>query len=146
MAQQAAEERLQGSGCSKEIKAHCKDAQSQLHCLGKYPAEISAGCKADVGKSVPFLCSEAIDEYCDVLMGGILPCLSNQIKNLQGPCKDAVWATKKVSKQVNSQKSPTLAPAASKTAAAPKVKASLSAREAHLDAKLIGLSQTSNKK
>lgn len=144
MAQQAAEERLPGS-CSKEIKAHCRDAQSQLHCLGKYPAEISDGCRADIGKSVPFLCSEAIDEYCDVLMGGILPCLSNQIKNLQGPCKDAVLATKKVIKQVNSKRPTTLAPAAPKTPAAPKVKASLSAREAHLDAKLIGLSQTNAK-
>lgn len=133
LAEQAAENNLPGS-CSKEIKAHCRDAKSQLHCLGKYPNDISDKCRADVGKSVPFLCSEAIDNYCDVLMGGILSCLGNQLKNLQGPCKDAVVATKKVIQKVNSKKA--IPPA-------PKAKASLSVREANLDAKLIGLSSTS---
>jgi len=133
LAEQAAENNLPGS-CSKEIKAHCRDAKSQLHCLGKYPNDISDKCRGDVGKSVPFLCSEAIDNYCDVLMGGILSCLGNQLKNLQGPCKDAVVATKKVIQKVNSKKA--IPPA-------PKAKASLSVREANLDAKLIGLSSTS---
>lgn len=136
MAEQAAENNLPTS-CSKEIKAHCRDAKSQLHCLGKYSADISDGCRADIGKSVPFLCSDAIDKYCDVLMGGILSCLDNQQSNLQGPCKDAVVATKKIIQKVNSKKP---------SQPAPKLKASLSAREAHLDAKLIGLSPASNAK
>merc|ERR1719335_1237906 len=124
VAEQAAEENLPSS-CSKEIKAHCKDARSQLHCLGKYNADISDGCRADIGKAVPFLCSNEIDQYCDVLMGGILSCLGNQMKNLQGPCKDAVVATKKAIQKVNAKKP---------SQPAPKSKASLSAREAHLDA------------
>jgi hypothetical protein len=131
--QQATENNLPSS-CSKEVKAHCKDAKSKLHCLGKYNADISDGCRADVGKSVPFLCSEAIDNFCDVLMGGILSCLGNQMNNLQGPCKDAVLATKKIIQKVNSKKA---------SQAAPKAKASLSVREANLDAKLIGLSAAS---
>jgi len=135
MAERSAEENLPSS-CSKEIKANCRDAKSQLHCLGKHNADISDQCRADVGKAVPFLCSDAIDQYCDVLTGGILSCLGNQLSNLQGPCKDAVVATKKIIQKVNAQK-----PAQ----AAPKAKASMSAREAHLDAKLIGLSSSSTK-
>merc|ERR1719409_960881 len=119
MAERSAEENLPSS-CSKEIKAHCKDAKSQLHCLGKHNADISDQCRADVGKAVPFLCSDAIDQYCDVLMGGILSCLGNQLSNLQGPCKDAVSATKKMIQKVNSKKA--IPPA-------PKAKASLSVRE-----------------
>merc|ERR1719424_54247 len=118
MEQEQAENNLPTS-CSKEIKAHCKDAKSQLHCLGKYPSEISDGCRADIGHAVPFLCSDAIDHYCDVLMGGILSCLGNQLNSLEGPCKDAVVATKKIVQKVNSQKTPSAAPK----------KASLSAHE-----------------
>merc|ERR1719265_1580012 len=120
----------EGTACSKEIKAHCRDAKSQLHCLGKYNAEISDGRRADIGHSLPFLCSDAIDNFCDVLMGGILSCLNNQINNLQGSCKDAVVATKKVIQKVKSKKSPK---------AVPKPKVSLSSHEANLDAKLSGM-------
>jgi hypothetical protein len=133
MAERAAEENLP-STCSKEIKTHCKDAKSQLHCLGKHNADISDQCRADIGKAVPFLCSDAIDQFCDVLMGGILSCLGNQMKNLEGSCKDAVVATKKMIQKVNSQKPKTVNP---------KAKPSSSAREAHLDAKLIGLQSSS---
>merc|ERR1719463_767834 len=44
MAERSAEENLPSS-CSKEIKANCRDAKSQLHCLGKHNADISDQCR-----------------------------------------------------------------------------------------------------
>merc|ERR1719424_1825592 len=69
--------------CARELKAHCRGAPSQLHCLGKYASDISDKCRADVGKSVPFLCSDAIDRYCDVMTGGILTCLTGRLDRLE---------------------------------------------------------------
>jgi len=53
---------------------------------------------------VPFLCSRAIDKFCDVLQVGILDCLSGHLGDLEAPCKDSVVATKHVIAKVNIQK------------------------------------------
>merc|ERR1719389_1543595 len=94
MAQQAAADNNLPNSCSRELKAYCKGAKSRLHCLGKHSQDISDTCRADVGKSVPFLCSESIDRFCDVLVGGILTCLAKHVKDLPGSCRDAVTTTK----------------------------------------------------
>jgi hypothetical protein len=141
IAQQAAAEDNLPNSCSGELKAFCKGAPSRLHCLGKHSNDISDTCRADVGKSVPFLCSGPIDAFCDVLMGGILSCLANHLKDLDGPCKDSVQATKHIINKVNTQKASVTDPkTGQKKSVTPKSKTSLSQREANLDAKLIGLS------
>jgi len=93
------------NACQKEIEAHCQGAKSQLHCLGgKDYGQISQECRNDVGKSVPFVCSTEIDKYCDVLEKGILSCLGEHVKDLNGPCRDSVTATQHVIKKANTQK------------------------------------------
>merc|ERR1719161_4742 len=140
MARRAAGADDMPSSCSKDLKAHCKGARSQLHCLGKNADTISAGCRADVGKSVPFLCSNGIDRWCDVLLGGILSCLSDHMSDLEGPCKDAVTATRHVITKVNTQKASVVDPSTGeKKSVAPKK--STTQREALLDASLRGLTQ-----
>lgn len=142
MAQQAAADNNLPNSCSRELKAYCKGAKSRLHCLGKHSNDISETCRADVGKSVPFLCSGPIDRFCDVLTGGILSCLSNHLTELDGACRDSVQATKHIIKKVNTQKASVTDPkTGKKKSVMPKSKASLSQREASLDAKLIGLRQ-----
>lgn len=90
--------------CSKEAKEYCKTANSALHCLGKHADAISDTCRKSVSKSVPFLCSSAIDRFCDVLDGGILSCLAGKIQQLQGPCRDALVTTRHLITKVNTQK------------------------------------------
>merc|ERR1719387_2896273 len=102
--QQAQEDDALPKSCSPELKAYCKNAKSRLHCLGQHSQDISDTCRADVGKSVPFLCSGPIDAFCDVLMGGILSCLANHLNDLDGPCRDSVQATKHIINKVNTQK------------------------------------------
>lgn len=121
--------------CGKEVKTYCKGAPSQLHCLGKHPNDISEACRKDVGKSVPFLCSDAIDAYCDVLTGGILSCLAGQLSNLEGPCKDAVVATRHIISKTNTQKASITDPkSGQRKTITPQ--ANPQQREASLDAKL----------
>lgn len=91
-------------GCSKEANEYCKNAQSALHCLGKHADAISDTCRKSVSKSVPFLCSDAIDRFCDVLDGGILSCLAGKMQLLEGPCQDAVVSTRHLITKVNTQK------------------------------------------
>lgn len=91
--------------CAKELSTHCAgDIKSPLHCLGQHPEDISEMCRKDVGKSVPFLCSPAIDKFCDVLENGLLNCLGDHLSEIDGPCKDAVVATRHVISKANSQK------------------------------------------
>lgn len=145
LAQQAAADDALPNSCGKELKTFCKGAKSRLHCLGQHSQDVSDTCRTDVGKSVPFLCSGPIDKYCDVLMGGILSCLGNRLKDLDGPCRDAVTTTKHVINKINTQKSSVTNPkTGQKHSVVPKTKASLSQREANLDAKLIGLAQDSS--
>jgi len=84
--------------CRNDLKKHCSAARSQLHCLGQHVSDISEPCRKDVGKSVPFLCSRAIDEFCDIMHSGILSCLESHVWSLHDSCKDAVLATKHVIK------------------------------------------------
>lgn len=91
--------------CSKDAsKAACNGTRSQLHCLGQHPDQISEECRKEVGKSVPFRCSSAIDELCNVLERGILPCLADHLDHLSPSCRDAVVATHSVIAKVNMQK------------------------------------------
>eukprot|EP00435_Cladocopium_sp_Y103_P016621 s2899_g4.t1 len=88
--------------CQKDAVAHCSTARSQVHCLGQHRADISEDCRRDLGKSVPFVCSAAIDQHCDVLHVGILDCLQKYQEELSGDCKDAFLATSKVIQSLNS--------------------------------------------
>lgn len=88
--------------CQKDAVAHCSTARSQVHCLGQHRADISEDCRRDLGKSVPFVCSAAIDQHCDVLHVGILDCLQKYQEELFGDCKDAFLATSKVIQSLNS--------------------------------------------
>mmetsp|Transcript_77328 Transcript_77328/g.145847 ORF Transcript_77328/g.145847 Transcript_77328/m.145847 type:complete len:495 (-) Transcript_77328:94-1578(-) len=99
----ASQERTPNS-CEQDIKTKCQGARSHLHCLGYNHDSISETCRKDVEKSVPFLCSQAIDKWCDVLEQGILSCLYGHMDSLDGKCRDAVLTTKKVINKVNTQK------------------------------------------
>mmetsp|Transcript_48040 Transcript_48040/g.139144 ORF Transcript_48040/g.139144 Transcript_48040/m.139144 type:complete len:404 (-) Transcript_48040:70-1281(-) len=90
--------------CQADLGKHCGKERSQVHCLGQHQDDISEACRQDVGKSVPFLCSRAIDRYCDVLQTGILTCLGGHLQDLDGQCSDAVIATRHVISKVNSQR------------------------------------------
>jgi len=84
------------TSCNNDLQKHCSTARSQVHCLGQHKEDISASCRKDVGMSVPFLCSESIDKFCDVLEKGLLSCLGEHTKDLGPACKDAFAATSKV--------------------------------------------------
>ncbi|CAK8992787.1 unnamed protein product [Durusdinium trenchii] len=84
------------NSCQKDATKHCSTARSQVHCLGQHRDDISDDCRRDLGKSVPFVCSAAIDKHCDVLHVGILDCLQKYESELSGDCKDAFLATSKV--------------------------------------------------
>lgn len=104
----ASSDRLPNS-CNNDIQKLCSGAKSHLHCLGQHADSVSDKCRADVGKSVPFKCSKAIDKYCDVLQTGILYCLdqhlgAGHLGELDPDCQDAVATTKHVINIVNSQK------------------------------------------
>jgi len=105
--------------CAAEVRSMCNSTQqkpiSHLHCLGQHSQSISDKCRARVGKSVPFLCHKAIDQSCDGLDRGILPCLADRLGELQGPCRDAVVATHGVIAKVNTQKASLLNPATGET-------------------------------
>jgi len=94
--------------CAADVRSICNSTQnksiSHLHCLGQHAQNISDKCRARVGKSVPFLCHKAIDQWCDGLDRGILPCLADKLTELQGSCRDAVLATHGVIFKVNTQK------------------------------------------
>eukprot|EP00928_Gymnodinium_smaydae_P030014 TRINITY_DN22432_c0_g3_i2.p1 TRINITY_DN22432_c0_g3~~TRINITY_DN22432_c0_g3_i2.p1 ORF type:complete len:405 (+),score=46.16 TRINITY_DN22432_c0_g3_i2:76-1290(+) len=90
--------------CQVDVRYNCLDMSSWLKCLGKHPDALSEACKKDVGKSVPFLCSKAIDRYCDVLEGGIIPCLEGHMTDLDDACRDAVFATRSLIDKLNTHK------------------------------------------
>lgn len=136
--------------CQTDLRKNCVTARSQLHCLGQHAADVTPACRKAVEKSVPFVCSEAIDKFCDILRTGILTCLQGRLKELSGGCQDSVLAT-----QAALGRGPTsmgavttAAPAAALGAAVPAGKAVVVApaaqqgrteaaqREAHLDAGL----------
>jgi len=97
------------ASCHADLQKHCPRARSQVHCLGLHSDDISEHCEKDVGKSVPFVCSHAIDQYCDVLQSGVLDCLKGHLQTLSPPCKDAVLATSKALAHLNGLKPQTLA-------------------------------------
>lgn len=99
----AAGERDPGA-CQEDVKKNCAGAKSHLHCLGVHHEKISDACRKEVGQSVPFRCSAAIDRFCDVLETGILSCLYNHMQDLDGQCRDAVLTTKHVINKVNTQR------------------------------------------
>lgn len=82
--------------CRQDIAEKCRGQRSHIQCLGKNSASISEACRRDVGKSVPFLCSAAIDRFCDVMQQGVRECLGERLQELSGECRDAVLATKHV--------------------------------------------------
>mmetsp|Transcript_94746 Transcript_94746/g.294685 ORF Transcript_94746/g.294685 Transcript_94746/m.294685 type:complete len:383 (+) Transcript_94746:3-1151(+) len=90
--------------CQHDLQRHCSRARSQVHCLGQHKEDISEPCRKDVGKSVPFLCTKFIDQFCDVLQKGILSCLGDHLKELDSQCSDAVIATQHVISKANTQK------------------------------------------
>lgn len=90
--------------CRGDLREHCGSARSQLHCLGKHREDISEPCRKDVGKSVPFLCSRAIDRFCSLLEQGILSCLSSHMQEVGRGCRDSIMATQEVIEKVHTQK------------------------------------------
>merc|ERR1719195_1376331 len=90
--------------CDKDVQKHCGKERSPLHCLGQHQDDISDSCRKDISQAVPFLCSRAIDKFCDVLQVGVLDCLSGHLGGLEAPCKDSVIATRHVIAKVNTQK------------------------------------------
>jgi len=85
--------------CHADVTKHCTAARSQLHCLGQHTNDISEACRKEVGKSVPFVCSDSIDRFCDVLQNGLLACLGQHVKDLTEACRDTFYATQKVVKK-----------------------------------------------
>lgn len=138
----ASKDRVPNS-CEQDIKTKCAGARSALHCLGYNHDSISDQCRKDVSKSVPFVCAQAIDKYCDVLQTGLLSCLYDHMDSLHDQCRDAVLTTKHVINKVNSQKASIVDPkTGAKTVSTPEVKSSAGTaatptqREANLDARL----------
>jgi len=128
------------ASCRGDIANKCQGAKSHLHCLGINHESISEACRKEVGQSVPFRCSEAIDRYCDMLQTGILSCLYDRMSDLSGGCRDSVLATKHVINKVNTQKTSLTDRSTGATKVNTPVVASPSEKEAKLDAKL-GLAQ-----
>jgi len=91
-------------------KYGCDGARSLLRCLGQHADEISEPCRKDVGKSVPFLCGDAVDKHCNLMEQGVLPCLANHLSELDQSCKDAVVMTHGVIAKVNTQKASLVVP------------------------------------
>jgi hypothetical protein len=90
--------------CGPELREYCRRAPSQLHCLGQNSDRISDKCREDVGKSVPFICSSAIDKFCNLLDKGILDCLGGHVEDLDDSCRDSVLATRHVVARANTQR------------------------------------------
>lgn len=92
--------------CGPEIREYCRGAHSQLKCLGQNNDKISDKCREDIGKSVPFVCSDEMDTLCPVwhLEKGILDCLAKHLQMLQEDCRDAVVATHHLVSRAKSQK------------------------------------------
>jgi len=90
--------------CDDDVRSRCGETDSQLHCLGQHAGNVSEACRKDAGKSVPFLCSGAIDKWCNILERGILPCLADHLEELDNTCRDAVLATHTVIAKANTQK------------------------------------------
>mmetsp|Transcript_104270 Transcript_104270/g.183760 ORF Transcript_104270/g.183760 Transcript_104270/m.183760 type:complete len:451 (+) Transcript_104270:70-1422(+) len=136
--------------CEQDIAAKCQHARSHLHCLGYNHDNISADCKRDVGHSVPFLCSLAIDKWCDdwndPLELSVLSCLHGYLENLNGKCRDAVVTTQHVINKAKTQKAIVVDPATGEKrvsipevtsgAAVPSAARAAAEHEADLDAKL----------
>merc|ERR1719272_1849325 len=78
--------RREPGSCRRDANKHCKNATSQIHCLGQHSNDISDACRKDVGKSVPFACSESIDRLCNLLETSILSCLWQRKQSLNGEC------------------------------------------------------------
>jgi len=94
------------ASCNGDLAKHCSTARSQIHCLGQHREDISESCQKDVGRSVPFTCSKAIDKFCDIMQVGILDCLQSHTADLQGDCLDGVLATSKAITKLNAAAKP----------------------------------------
>jgi hypothetical protein len=128
------------AACREDVAKKCQGAKSHLHCLGINHDSISEACRKEVGQSVPYRCSEAIDRYCDMLQTGILSCLYDRMSDLSGGCRDSVLATKHIINKVNTEKTSITDLATGAKKVNTPVAASPSDKEAKLDAKL-GLTQ-----
>mmetsp|Transcript_65361 Transcript_65361/g.120454 ORF Transcript_65361/g.120454 Transcript_65361/m.120454 type:complete len:413 (+) Transcript_65361:91-1329(+) len=134
------------NSCEDDIRTKCQGVKSHLHCLGYNHEIISEDCRKDVGHSVPFLCSQDIDRWCNLLETGILSCLQGHMDGLDGKCRDAVLTTQHVINKANTHKASLVDPATGGTKVSrPEVKSGAAAmdsavpakdREATLDAKL----------
>lgn len=122
------------ASCNGDLAKHCSTARSQIHCLGQHREDISESCQKDVGRSVPFTCSKAIDKFCDIMQVGILDCLQSHTADLQGDCLDGVLATSKAITKLNAAAKPTPT-----SAAGPKVSVDLGAATAKPDASLLAI-------
>jgi len=138
--QKASSRERDPASCRDDVARKCQGAKSHLHCLGINHDSISEACRKEVGQSVPFRCSEAIDRYCDVLQTGILDCLHDRLSDLSGGCRDSVLATKHVINKANTQKASLTDLSTGSTKVNTPLGASPSEKEAKLDAKL-GLAQ-----
>jgi len=90
--------------CHADVLKHCGRSHSQLHCLGAHQKDIDKKCRDTVGKSVPFVCSDEIDRFCDTLHRGILPCLERYLHALEIDCRDSVKASRHVITTANTHR------------------------------------------
>lgn len=123
--------------CGPYVRHYCRRAPSQLHCLGQHVDEVSDECREDVGKSVPFVCSTAIDKFCNLLEKSILECLGAHVEKLEDSCRDAVVATQHVIAKANSQRATVTDPVTGiRKVNVPSKKQSPEQREVKVDAQL----------
>ncbi|CAK8996427.1 unnamed protein product [Durusdinium trenchii] len=81
--------------CAEDVKQHCVNHESPLHCLGLHAQHVSPGCMQEVRHSVPFGCSEEIHRHCSGhRVGGMLRCLEEVGVHLGLRCADAVIAAR----------------------------------------------------
>ncbi|KAF4675653.1 hypothetical protein FOL47_007425 [Perkinsus chesapeaki] len=105
--------------------------KSRLHCLGLRAQEVSQTCVKTVEKSLPFVCSLSISQYCstdETMERGVLACLSEQLdkgKEMGALCKESIRATKVVIDMAkNSKGVTTVMKGGSQESALPRVRGS----------------------
>ena len=74
--------------------------ESRIHCLGRNADQLSDVCRKSVERSVPFICAEEIELYCNsesTLEQGVLQCLEEAFDKEKKPmsvsCQDSMKVT-----------------------------------------------------
>lgn len=83
--------------CYADVNRFCPHSDAPLHCLGQRAAtDLSGQCREEIKHTVPFVCSWAIDRWCqDNLDQGVISCLEKHGSDIgEGDCADAIVATR----------------------------------------------------